>query len=183
MADQNQSAFANTLQTFKMATGQSGKFYSLPELAKQFPGVKRMPRSLRVVMESVLRHANGGGRTVTDEHVRQLAGWTAKGDRTQEVPFTVGRVLLQDFTGVPLLVDLAAMRSAADRANVDADAVQPVVPVDLVVDHSVMVDYYRRSNALALNTSREYERNQERYKFVKWGMQAFSGGFAYVTNP
>ena len=173
MADQNQKAFANTLQTFKTASGKSGKFYSLPELAKQYPSVERMPRSLRVVLESVLRHANGKGKTVTDEHVRELAGWQAKGDRTQEVPFTVGRVLLQDFTGVPLLVDLAAMRSAAHRANVNADAVQPVVPVDLVVDHSVMVDYYRRSNALALNTSREYERNQERYKFLKWGRQAF----------
>ncbi|MCK9515842.1 MAG: aconitate hydratase [Ottowia sp.] len=173
MADQKQKAFANTLQSFKMASGQSGQFYSLPELAKQFPSVNRMPRSLRIVLESVLRHANGKGQTVTDEHVRQLAQWQAQGDRTQEVPFTVARVLLQDFTGVPLLVDLAAMRSAAAKAQVDADAVQPVVPVDLVVDHSVMVDYYRRENALALNTSREYERNQERYKFLKWGMHAF----------
>ncbi|TAN11063.1 MAG: aconitate hydratase [Burkholderiaceae bacterium] len=173
MASKNQHAFADTLKTFKMASGKSGHVYSLPELAKNYPGVNRMPRSLRVVLESVLRHSTTGGKTVTAEHVKQLASWAPKGKRTEEVPFTVSRVLLQDFTGVPLLVDLAAMRSAAARAGQNPDEVEPVVPVDLVVDHSVMVDYYRRKNALQMNMGREFERNNERYKFLKWGMQAF----------
>ena len=172
MATGNTHAFAETLKTFKTASGKSGKYFSLPELAKEHPNIERMPHSLRIVLESVLRNCDG--KTVTEQHVRQLADWKPKGKRTAEVPFKVARVILQDFTGVPLLVDLAAMRSAAERAGKNPRKVEPVVPVDLVVDHSVMVDYYRRKNALALNMGKEFKRNQERYKFVKWGMQAFN---------
>ncbi|HZY15457.1 MAG TPA: aconitate hydratase [Ramlibacter sp.] len=164
-------AFAHTLKTFKAGAGRGGKFYSLPALAEQFPGVRRMPVSLRIVLESVLRHCDG--RKVTEEHVHQLANWQPNGERTAEIPFTVARVVLQDFTGVPLLVDLAAMRSAAQRAGRDVGRIEPLVPVDLVVDHSITVDHYGTRDALDLNMKLEFRRNRERYQFMKWGMQAF----------
>ncbi len=163
--------FASTRKTFVTASGKRGEFFSLPALARTYPNVKRLPRSIRIVLESVLRHCDG--RKVTREHVEQLANWQPNGARTEEIPFTVARVLLQDFTGVPLLVDLAAMRSAAQRLGKDPKRVEPLVPVDLVVDHSVMVDYYARHDALKLNMSLEFHRNHERYQFMKWGMQAF----------
>lgn len=131
-------AFAATLQTFKAGIGRSGKFYSLPELAKTFPNVTRLPMSMRIVLESVLRNCDG--RKVTAEHVAQVANWQPNAERTTEIPFTVARVVLQDFTGVPLLADLAAMRSAAQRLGKDVGRIEPLVPVDLVVDHSIMVD-------------------------------------------
>ncbi|HSV78046.1 MAG TPA: aconitate hydratase [Ramlibacter sp.] len=164
-------AFAHTLQTFKVGTGRSGQFYSLPELAKQFPQVKRLPVSMRIVLESVLRNCDG--RKITDEHVRQVANWMPTAERTEEIPFTVARVVLQDFTGVPLLADLAAMRSAAQRLGKDVGRIEPLVPVDLVVDHSIMVDHYGSRDALDLNMKLEFQRNRERYQFMKWGMQAF----------
>jgi len=163
--------FASTVKTFKTASGKSGRFYSLPALAKQYPGVTRLPVSLRIVLESVLRHCDG--ERVTTEHVAQLAQWQPNAPRSDEIPFTVARVVLQDFTGVPLLADLAAMRSTAQRLGQDPKKIEPLVPVDLVVDHSVMVDYYGTKNALDLNMKLEFQRNRERYEFMKWGMQAF----------
>jgi aconitate hydratase len=164
-------AYAHTLKTFKSRLGARGQFYSLPELAKTFPKVSRLPVSMRIVLESVLRNCDG--RKVTEEHVRQVANWYPNADRTTEIPFVVARVVLQDFTGVPLLADLAAMRSAAERLGKDPGAVEPLVPVDLVVDHSVMVDHYGSKNSLDLNMRLEFLRNRERYEFMKWGMQAF----------
>jgi aconitate hydratase len=164
-------AFASTLQTFKTASGAAGSFYSLPELAKQFPGVARLPVSMRIVLESVLRNCDG--KKITADHVAELARWLPNADRTEEIPFVVARVLLQDFTGVPLLADLAAMRSVAVKLGKDPKRIEPLVPVDMVVDHSVMVDYFGTSNAIDLNMKLEFQRNKERYQFLKWGMQAF----------
>ncbi len=164
-------AFAPTLKSFKTASGKTGKFYSLPALAKEFPHVSRLPVSLRIVLESVLRHCDG--KRVTAEHVAQLANWQPNAVRTQEIPFVVARVVLQDFTGVPLLADLAAMRSTAIRLGKDPKKIEPLVPVDLVVDHSIMVDYYGQKNSMDLNMKLEFQRNNERYQFMKWGMQAF----------
>ena len=165
-------AFAKTLQTFTTAAGKQGQLHSLPALARQFPGVKRLPMSLRIVLESVLRNCDG--KKVTADHVAQLAQWSPRADRTEEIPFVVARVVLQDFTGVPLLADLAAMRNVAARMGLDPGRIEPLVPVDLVVDHSVMVDYFGTKQALDLNMKLEFQRNQERYQFMKWGMNAFS---------
>ena len=163
--------YASTVKSFKTASGKSGRFYSLPALAKTFPNVSRLPVSLRIVLESVLRHCDG--ERVTPEHVAQLANWQPQAERTDEIPFTVARVVLQDFTGVPLLADLAAMRSTAQRLGHDPKKIEPLVPVDLVVDHSVTVDHYGTPDALDLNMRLEFQRNKERYQFMKWGMQAF----------
>ena len=164
-------AFANTLKTFKTASGKTGSFYSLPELARTYPNVKRLPISMRIVLESVLRNCDG--KKVTPEHVAEVAGWHANAPRQDEIPFVVARVVLQDFTGVPLLADLAAMRSVAAEMGKDAKSIEPLVPVDLVVDHSVMIDYFASKKALDLNMKLEFTRNVERYQFMKWGMQAF----------
>uniref|UniRef100_UPI00058CEB3E aconitase family protein n=1 Tax=Ideonella sp. B508-1 TaxID=137716 RepID=UPI00058CEB3E len=163
--------FAKTLDTFETASGKSGRFYSLPKLARQFPNVKRLPVSLRIVLEAVLRQCDG--QRVTREHVQQLAQWQPKAPRNEEIPFVVARVVLQDFTGVPLLADLAAMRNVAAELGKPPTAIEPLVPVDLVVDHSVMIDYFGSKKALDLNMKLEFERNRERYEFMKWGMQAF----------
>ncbi|MDI1237633.1 MAG: aconitate hydratase [Polaromonas sp.] len=163
--------FSSTLSTFKTASGKTGKFHSLPALARQFPKIARLPVSLRIVLESVLRNCDG--KKVSAEHVRQLANWFPNADRTEEIPFVVSRVVLQDFTGVPLLADLAAMRSVAIKLGKNPKAIEPLVPVDLVVDHSIMVDYYGKKNSLDLNMKLEFQRNNERYQFMKWGMQAF----------
>ncbi len=164
-------AFADTLKPFKTASGRAGKLFSLPALARRFPGVARMPVSMRIVLESVLRNCDG--EKVTPAHVEQLAGWKPKAPRTQEIPFVVARVVLQDFTGVPLLADLAAMRNVAARLGKNPKAIEPLVPVDLVVDHSIMVDHFGSKDALDLNMKLEFQRNQERYQFMKWGMDAF----------
>ncbi|WP_411885277.1 aconitate hydratase [Polaromonas sp. YR568] len=171
MAKSPPHAFSSTLKSFKTASGKAGKFYSLPELAKQFPKVARLPVSMRIVLESVLRNCDG--KKVTAEHVAQLANWLPKAERSDEIPFVVSRVVLQDFTGVPLLADLAAMRSVALKLGKNPKAIEPLVPVDLVVDHSIMVDYYGKKNSLDLNMKLEFQRNRERYEFMKWGMQAF----------
>ncbi len=165
-------AFASTLQTFKTASGKSGQYWSLKALAKKYPSVERLPVSIRIVLESVLRNCDG--KKVSPHHVKELANWAAEGERTDEIPFVVTRVVLQDFTGVPLLADIAAMRSVAERLGKEPKRIEPLVPVDLVVDHSVMVDYYGTPKALDLNMKLEFERNNERYQFMKWGMQAFS---------
>ncbi len=164
-------AFPDALKTFKSASGKTGSFYSLPALARQYPKINRLPVSMRIVLESVLRNCDGA--KLTPEHVRQIANWFPNADRTDEIPFVVARVVLQDFTGVPLLADLAAMRSVAVRLGKNPGAVEPLVPVDLVVDHSIMVDHYGASNSLDLNMKLEFARNRERYQFMKWGMQAF----------
>ncbi len=164
-------AFADTLQTFKTASGKSLKFHSLPALAQRHPGVNRLPVSLRIVLESVLRNCDG--QKVTSAHVAQLANWQPQAPRTEEIPFVVARVVLQDFTGVPLLADLAAMRNVADALGKDPKRIEPLVPVDLVVDHSVMIDHYGTKKSLDLNMKLEFQRNAERYEFMKWGMQAF----------
>ncbi len=160
-----------TLKPFKLRSGKEATMQSLPALAKKFPAIKRMPVSIRIVLESVLRNCDGV--KVTPEHVEQLATWKPNADRVDEIPFVVARVVLQDFTGVPLLADLAAMRSVAKRMNRSPNAIEPLVPVDLVVDHSVMIDYFGTKQALELNMKLEFSRNKERYQFMKWGMQAF----------
>lgn len=165
-------AFAHTLKTFQAGRNGGGQFFSLPTLAEQFPNVRRLPVSLRIVLESVLRNCDG--KKVTAEHVRELAHWKPDAPRTEEIPFVVARVVLQDFTGVPLLADLAAMRSVAARLGKAPGAIEPLVPVDLVVDHSIMVDHYGTKDSLDLNMKLEFQRNRERYQFMKWGMQAFN---------
>ena len=164
----------NTLDSFDLGNGKRGQFYSLPRLEQAGIGpVSKLPVSIRVVLESVLRNVDG--KKITENDVRTLANWSCGGERTDEIPFMVARVLLQDFTGVPLLVDLAAMRSAAQRAGKDPRIVEPLVPVDLVIDHSIQVDFTNRPDALQLNMEMEFKRNQQRYQFLKWGTQAFNG--------
>jgi aconitate hydratase len=163
-----------TMKRFVPRPGADAVMYSLPALERSgFGAVSRLPVSLRVVLESVLRNVDG--ERVTERDVREVAGWQPRGERNAEVPFVVSRVLLQDFTGVPLLVDLAALRSAIARAGGDPASVAPRVPVDLVVDHSVQVDHARVPEALRLNMDAEMERNLPRYEFLKWATGAFGG--------
>ncbi len=165
----------STWQTFKTGSGAEGDFYSLPQLEKAGLGnISRLPISIRIVLESVLRNFDGG-RRVSEAHVRALAAWAANGERTEEIPFVVARVVLQDFTGVPLLVDLAAMRSAVARMGKDVGLIEPLVPVDLVIDHSVQVDFAGSDTAYQRNMEMEFKRNDQRYRFLKWGTQAFNG--------
>ena len=164
----------DSLQTFTSASGPVGQFYSLPQLEKNGVGpVSRLPHSLRVVLESVLRNCDG--EKITEDDVRALANWQPNGKRVEEIPFIVARVLLQDFTGVPLLVDLAAMRSAVARLNKNTGVIEPLVPVDLVIDHSVQVDFSSTRDAFEKNMEMEFKRNRSRYQFLKWGTQAFDG--------
>jgi aconitate hydratase len=164
----------DTLKEFSYGGGKTGQYYSLPRLEEAGVGpVSRLPVSIRIVLESVLRNVDGS--RVTEADVKTLANWMPNAERTEEIPFVVARILLQDFTGVPLLVDLAAMRSAVARMGKDPGLIEPLVPVDLVVDHSVQVDYSEISNALQLNMDMEFKRNHARYEFLKWGMQAFDG--------
>ncbi len=161
----------NTKQTFSPTAGKTGAFYSLPELAKAYPNVKRLPVSIRIVLESVLRNCDG--KKVSEEHIKQLANWKPNAARTDEIPFVLARIVLQDFTGVPLLADLAAMRGVAHKMGKNPKIIEPLVPVDLVVDHSVQIDSYGNKDSLDLNMKLEFQRNEERYEFMKWGMQAF----------
>src|SRR3954465_12662957 len=160
----------HTLQKFE-ANGASHPFYSLPALEKSGFKVSRLPLSIRLVLESLLRNCDG--KRVADGAIRQLASWGAKAERPEEIPFVVARIVLRDFTGVPLLVDLAAMRSAVARMGKNPKIIEPLVPVDLVVDHSVQVDFAGNAAALNRNLDIEFQRNRERYQFLKWGMQAF----------
>ncbi|WP_144150797.1 aconitate hydratase AcnA [Paraburkholderia sp. BCC1885] len=160
-----------TLKEFDSGSGK-GKFYSLPQLGKALNiKIDRLPVSIRIVLESVLR--NYDGKKIAEEHITQLANWKPTAARVDEIPFVVSRVVLQDFTGVPLLADIAAMRGVAQRAGKNPKSIEPLVPVDLVVDHSVQIDYFRQKDALDLNMKLEFQRNNERYQFMKWGMQAF----------
>src|SRR5512141_1944889 len=164
----------NTLDSFDLGSGRKGQFYSLPRLeAAKVGPVSKLPVSIRIALESVLRNVDG--KKITEKDVRSLANWAARGERTEEIPFMVARVLLQDFTGVPLLVDLAAMRTAAQKFGKDPRAIEPLVPVDLVIDHSVQVDYANVPDAMQKNMDMEFKRNQQRYQFLKWGTQAFNG--------
>ena len=161
-----------TLRSFEPSKGKSASYHSLPALEEQGLGaVSRLPFSIRVVLESVLRNCDGV--KVHEKDVRSLAAWNAKAPAPEEIPFVVARIVLQDFTGVPLLVDLAAMRSAVARLGGKPSIIEPLVPVDLVVDHSVQVDYYGWADAMKLNLDMEFKRNRERYEFLKWGQQAF----------
>jgi aconitate hydratase len=162
----------NTLQKFDLGDGRQGSFHSLPALEAAGVGpVSKLPVSIRIVLESVLRNCDG--KKVGEPSVRALANWKPVETRTEEIPFIVARIVLQDFTGVPLLVDLAAMRSAVQRLGKDPKIIEPLVPVDLVVDHSVQVDFAGSADALQKNLEMEFRRNRERYQFLKWGMQAF----------
>ena len=162
----------DSLRSFDPGNGRPGHFYSLPALEQAGLGkISRLPVSLRVVLESVLRNCDG--KKVTEQNVRALAAWQPQAARTEEIPFVVARIVLQDFTGVPLLVDLAAMRSAVQRTGRNPKLIEPLVPVDLVVDHSVQVDFAGTPAAFRLNLELEFQRNRERYQFLKWGMQAF----------
>jgi aconitate hydratase len=164
-----------TRQSFKTGSGSDGIFYSLPQLEKEGLGtISRLPVSIRVVLESVLRNYDGG-KKVSEANIRALANWQAVEERTAEIPFVVARVILQDFTGVPLLVDLAAMRSAVQRMSKDPGVIEPLVPVDLVIDHSVQVDFSGSETAYQRNMEMEFKRNDQRYRFLKWGTQAFNG--------
>ena len=161
-----------TLRSFEPSKGTQAYYYSLPALEEQGVGkISRLPFSIRVVLESVLRNCDG--KKVHDKDVKALAAWNAKAPAPEEIPFVVARIVLQDFTGVPLLVDLAAMRSAVARLGGKPGIIEPLVPVDLVVDHSVQVDYYGWADAMKLNLDMEFKRNRERYEFLKWGQQAF----------
>jgi aconitate hydratase len=165
----------NTRQSFKTGDGRDGVFYSLPQLEKEGIGtVSRLPVTIRIVLESVLRNFDEG-RRVSEANVRALSAWNATGERIEEIPFVVARVILQDFTGVPLLVDLAAMRSAVAKMGKDVGVIEPLVPVDLVIDHSVQVDFAGSDAAYRRNMEMEFKRNDQRYRFLKWGTQAFKG--------
>ncbi|HEX5883188.1 MAG TPA: aconitate hydratase AcnA, partial [Pyrinomonadaceae bacterium] len=167
------SAF-DSLQTFSSPAGPVGQFFSLPQLEKNGVGrISRLPHSIRVVLESVVRNCDG--EKITHDNVRELANWQPNGKRVEEIPFIVARVLLQDFTGVPLLVDLAAMRSAVARLGKNSGIIEPLVPVDLVIDHSVQVDFSSTRDAFEKNMEIEFRRNRSRYQFLKWGTQAFDG--------
>jgi aconitate hydratase len=162
-----------SLQAFEAGDDQPAFLHSLPALERAGLGaISRLPVSLRLVLESVLRNCDG--RKVTEQNVRDLAAWQPQGERKAEIPFVVARIVLQDFTGVPLLADLAAMRSAVGRLGRDPKMIEPLVPVDLVVDHSVQVDFAGSPDAFRNNLEMEFMRNRERYQFLKWGMQAFN---------
>src|SRR5213080_972472 len=161
-----------TLKKFDAGNGREGFLYSLPALEEHGVGkISRLPVSIRIVLESVLRNCDG--KKVRRKDVETLANWSAKSPANEEIPFVVARIVLQDFTGVPLVVDLAAMRSAVQRLGGDPKIIEPLVPVDLVVDHSVQVDFAGSATALRLNMDMEFKRNRERYEFLKWGQQAF----------
>jgi len=163
-----------TLQEFSFSDGKTGQYYALPQLEREGVGpISKLPVCIRIVLESVLR--NFDGLRISEKDVHNLANWKPNADRSDEIPFVVARIVLQDFTGVPLLVDLAAMRSAVDHMGVNPKIIEPLVPVDLVIDHSVQVDFSEIDSALQLNMMMEFRRNQARYQFLKWGMQAYNG--------
>lgn len=162
----------NSLHDLSLPQSSRVQYYSLPALEKIGLGkISRLPISIRIILESVLR--NYDNKKITEAHIKQLANWEPKAARVNEIPFVVSRIVLQDFTGVPLLVDLAAMRSAAIKLGKNPKLIEPLVPVDLVVDHSIQVDHYGNKEALNRNMEIEFSRNKERYEFIKWGMQAF----------
>src|ERR1019366_4239751 len=153
-------------------TSGHAALYRLDTLEKSGRGtVSRLPFSIKVLLEALLRNCDG--TLVTEEDVTSLAKWNAKSPAAREVPFKPARVILQDFTGVPAVVDLAAMRSAMKRLGGNPAKINPLVPVDLVIDHSVQVDYFGNPQALERNADTEFQRNRERYEFLRWGQKAF----------
>src|SRR6202047_5589103 len=161
-----------TWHKFDAGKGREGFLHSLPALEEQGIGkISRLPVSIRIVLESVLRNCDG--KKVRHKDLETLSNWNAKKPANKEIPFVVARIVLQDFTGVPLVVDLAAMRSTVQRLKGDPKIIEPLVPVDLVVDHSVQVDFFGSAQALRLNLEMDFKRNRERYQFLKWGQQAF----------
>jgi aconitate hydratase len=167
-------SLSDSLKTFEAAPGRNGRYYSLPQLEESgFGRISRLPVSIRIVLESVLRNCEG--KRITEKDVRNLANWQPEAERTDEIPFVVARVLLQDFTGVPLLVDLAAMRSAVARLGKNSGIIEPLAPADLVIDHSVQVDFSSTRDAFEKNMQMEFKRNNSRYQFLKWGTKAFNG--------
>ena len=151
-------------------SGNEFEIYRLDALQEKFD-VARLPYSLKVLLENALRLEDGEG--VTADDAETIATWDAKADPSKEIPFQPARVLMQDFTGVPAIVDLAAMRDAMDDLGSDPEKINPLVPVDLVIDHSVQVDAFGNERAFDINADRDYERNEERYAFLRWGQQAF----------
>ncbi|MEP3669304.1 MAG: aconitase family protein, partial [Roseibium sp.] len=166
-----------SLDTFKSKKtltvgGKSYTYFSIPDAEKNgLEGVSRLPSSMKVVLENLLRFEDG--RTVTADDIRAVAQWLVERKSNHEIAYRPARVLMQDFTGVPAVVDLAAMRDAAVKLGGDPKKVNPLVPVDLVIDHSVMVDYFGTHDAFKRNVEMEYERNGERYEFLRWGQSAF----------
>jgi len=164
--------------------GGTYTYYDLGEAEKNgLKGISKLPRSLKVLLENLLRHEDG--TTVKKEDIQAMADWLKTKTSTHEIAYRPARVLMQDFTGVPAVVDLAAMRDAMVNLGGDAEAINPLNPVHLVIDHSVMVDYYGTKTAFKKNVEREYERNGERYDFLKWGQHAFdnfAAEQAFVTK-
>ncbi|MCK5710611.1 MAG: aconitate hydratase, partial [Deltaproteobacteria bacterium] len=161
----------NALSTLKTPSGEV-KYYSLKTIEKdQGTDFSRLPVSIRILLENVIR--NYDGVVVNDNHVKALANWSPNNKGSQEIPYNPSRVILQHFTGVPCVVDLAAMRSVVNRLGGNPDKINPIVPVDLVIDHSVQVDYFGTQKAFTMNVEREYERNGERYAFLRWAQKAF----------
>src|ERR1700733_14339595 len=157
---------SQTVRSFSYHKGQTAKLYSSPALEEAgIAKISRLPVSIRIVLESVLRNCDG--KRISEKDVTALARWNAKEPAAEEIPFVVARIVLQDFTGVPLLVDLAAMRSAVAKTGKNPKLIEPLVPVDLVVDHSIQVDFSEVANALELNMEIEFKRNQARYQFLK----------------
>ncbi len=163
----------DTLKTLKSLSvdGKEYKYFSLAEAAKSLGDISKLPKTLKVLLENVLRFENGGSYKVDD--AKAIVGWLEKASSTKEVPFKPARILMQDFTGVPGVVDLAAMRDGIVQLGGKPEKVNPLVPVDLVIDHSVMVDYFGSSSALEKNIEMEFDRNGERYRFLRWGQEAF----------
>jgi len=162
----------NSLRQFKLASGRTGNYHSLAALEAAGLGqISRLPYCLRIVLESLVRNCDG--KRVSEQNVSELAAWQPNAPRTAEIPFVVARIVLQDLAGFPSLADFAAMRDAARKLGKNAKLIEPLVPVDLVVDHSVQVDHHNSPDALRLNMEIEFTRNAERYRFLKWGMQAF----------
>lgn len=151
--------------------GKEYRYYSLTDLANEYPDVSRLPFSIKVLLEAAIRQFDD--RAITRDHVKQIASWATSQDKNKEIPFIPARIVLQDFTGVPVVVDLAAMRATMHRAGGDPKRINPLVPVDLVIDHSVMVDAFGTKEALEYNMKIEFERNQERYRFLRWAQTAF----------
>ena len=164
----------DSLETKKTLTvdGKSYEYFSLPAAAAKLGDISKLPKTLKVLLENVLRFENGA--SYTQEDAKSIIAWQEKASSTKEVPFKPARILMQDFTGVPAVVDLAAMRDGIGRLGAAPEKVNPLIPVDLVIDHSVMVDYSASHDALQKNIDLEFERNAERYRFLRWGQEAFN---------
>src|SRR3982750_895728 len=159
-------------RTSLQVEGKSYAYYSLPKAAQTLGDISRLPFSMKVLLENLLRFEDG--KTVTREDLQAMVDWQKERRIAREIQYRPARVLMQDFTGVPAVVDLAAMRDAMKNLGGDAQKINPLVPVDLVIDHSVIVDEFGNPQAFAKNVEHEYARNGERYRFLKWGQTAFN---------